>query len=129
MLIVCLILFIHQIINSVAFQTIPDQAAALRDQIRREAYITNEIVIKQETKRAALNRSNSAVSRHRRINQNNWNMLLSNKLSGSQLDLFILDHSKPTNRDTDNFIKSEVAHSNNAAIQKEDEDLVLESKV
>lgn len=31
---------------------IPDMTAELRDQIRREAYITNEIIIKQETIRA-----------------------------------------------------------------------------
>lgn len=31
---------------------IPDMSPELRDQIRREAYITNEIIIKQETKRA-----------------------------------------------------------------------------
>lgn len=31
---------------------IPDMPAELRDQIRREAYITNEIIIKQETIRA-----------------------------------------------------------------------------
>lgn len=28
---------------------IPDMPASLRDQIRREAYITNEIIIRQET--------------------------------------------------------------------------------
>lgn len=31
---------------------IPDMSAKLRDQIRREAYITNEIIIKQEAERA-----------------------------------------------------------------------------
>lgn len=31
---------------------IPDMSAELRDQIRREAYITNEIIIKQEAERA-----------------------------------------------------------------------------
>lgn len=33
---------------------IPDMPADLRDRIRREAYITNEIIIKQETIRAQL---------------------------------------------------------------------------
>lgn len=37
---------------------IPDMAHELRDQIRREAYITNEIIIKQETVRAR-NEANS----------------------------------------------------------------------
>jgi hypothetical protein len=31
---------------------IPDMSSRLRDQIRREAYITNEIIIQQETMRA-----------------------------------------------------------------------------
>lgn len=31
---------------------IPDMPAELRDKIRREAYITNEIIIKQEAERA-----------------------------------------------------------------------------
>lgn len=31
---------------------IPDMSAELRDKIRREAYITNEIIIKQEALRA-----------------------------------------------------------------------------
>lgn len=31
---------------------IPDMKSDLRDQIRREAYITNEIIIRQETLRA-----------------------------------------------------------------------------
>lgn len=33
---------------------IPDMSGDLRDQIRREAYITNEIIIKQEAIRARL---------------------------------------------------------------------------
>lgn len=33
---------------------IPDMSQDLRDQIRREAYITNEIIIKQETLRARM---------------------------------------------------------------------------
>lgn len=31
---------------------IPDLSGSLRDRIRREAYITNEIIIKQEAERA-----------------------------------------------------------------------------
>lgn len=31
---------------------IPDMSQELRDKIRREAYITNEIIIKQEAERA-----------------------------------------------------------------------------
>lgn len=36
---------------------IPDMSQILRDQIRREAYITNEIIIKQETSRARMGKS------------------------------------------------------------------------
>lgn len=64
---------------------IPDVSADLRDQIRREAYITNEIIIKQEALRA----SKAASARPYISNQSAWNRLLANNLSGSQLDLFI----------------------------------------
>lgn len=64
---------------------IPDVSGDLRDQIRREAYITNEIIIKQEALRAS-----EVVSAKSYIKSNTaWNNLLSNKLTGSQLDLFI----------------------------------------
>lgn len=36
---------------------IPDMSGDLRDQIRREAYITNEIIIKQEAIRARLGKN------------------------------------------------------------------------
>lgn len=60
---------------------IPDVSGELRDQIRREAYITNEIIIKQEAKRA---NSQGYIK-----SKTAWNKLLQNNLSGSQLDLFI----------------------------------------
>jgi anoctamin-1 len=111
--------------------TIPDQAASLRDQIRREAYITNEIVIKQEAERAAFNKS-SARESNRKMSQNNWNMLLSNKLSGSQLDLLIHESEKFHKRDkvknaTENFIRSEMeGHSSG---KREGDEFDLETKV
>lgn len=40
---------------------IPDMSGDLRDQIRREAYITNEIIIKQEAIRARLGKMNSVL--------------------------------------------------------------------
>lgn len=109
---------------------IPDQSASLRDQIRREAYITNEIVIKQETKRATENR-NGGVRSSGKISQNNWNLLLSNKLTTSQLDLFIHDHTKPpsldkTAQDMAKFVKAEGASSYNPVA---DNTNVMESKV
>jgi len=93
---------------------IPDISAELRDQIRREAYITNEIIIKQETLRASevankVNRSATA-----------WNRLLANNLSGSQLDLFIHNESETKAKKrarkrnkNQNFIDHESQESNN----------------
>lgn len=37
---------------------IPDMSVELRDQIRREVYITNEIIIDQEAQRARFGKSN-----------------------------------------------------------------------
>lgn len=95
---------------------IPDISAELRDQIRREAYITNEIIIKQEALRAT-----QAASARPFINsQSAWNRLLCNNLSGSQLDLFI--HSEHETRTknrfkkrnkTQDFLDTETANNNN----------------
>lgn len=98
---------------------IPDVSGELRDQIRREAYITNEIIIKQEALRAS-----RAVSARSYIKSDSaWNRLLSNNLSGSQLDLFI--HSENETRakksrfkkrnKTQDFLENEVetSHNNN----------------
>lgn len=62
---------------------IPDVSGKLKDQIRRETYITNEIIIKQEALRAS--RINSAH------NRKNWNDVVkkTNNMTGSQLDLYI----------------------------------------
>ncbi|XP_062563728.1 anoctamin-1 isoform X2 [Armigeres subalbatus] len=79
---------------------IPDMSQELRDQIRREAYITNEIIIKQETLRARMDREdeftqNNSNARNRKPMEaaNNsfvqLERLISSNLSGSQLDLFI----------------------------------------
>lgn len=82
---------------------IPDVSSELRDQIRREAYITNEIIIKQEAKRAAAASSSSRSARPYINNQSNWNKLLDNDLTGSQLDLFI--HSQQERKSTHNRFK------------------------
>ncbi|XP_053689723.1 anoctamin-1 isoform X2 [Sabethes cyaneus] len=80
---------------------IPDMSQELRDQIRREAYITNEIIIKQETLRARLNRDGETApeeTSNMRLRKPNTTgtesfvhleRLMSSNLSGSQLDLFI----------------------------------------
>ncbi|XP_055600818.1 anoctamin-1 isoform X2 [Uranotaenia lowii] len=78
---------------------IPDMSQELRDQIRREAYITNEIIIKQETLRARIDREaetqpDGVRSRKPQTNNVNENFIqlerfLSSNLTSSQLDLFI----------------------------------------
>jgi anoctamin-1 len=96
---------------------IPDTSGELRDQIRREAYITNEIIIKQEALRAS--RVNSA--RPYIKNDSAWNRLLSNNLSGSQLDLFIHNENEARSRNrwktkknqSQDFITVEASHNNN----------------
>lgn len=77
---------------------IPDISAELRDQIRREAYITNEIIIKQEAKRAA----DVTSARSYIKSQTAWNKLLANNLTGSQLDLFIHSQQETKTRSAHN---------------------------
>jgi anoctamin-1 len=96
---------------------IPDSSTELRDQIRREAYITNEIIIKQEALRAS--RVNSA--RPNIKNDSAWNRLLSNNLSGPQLDLYIHNENETRSRNqwkkrksqSQDFIDVETSHNNN----------------
>lgn len=106
---------------------IPDVSAELNDQIRREAYITNEIIIKQEAMRAS-----QAASARPYINSDSaWNRLLANNLSGSQLDLFIhsenetraRNRSKKRNR-TQDLIENEATHNNNNDDDKGEETVV-----
>lgn len=60
--------------------TIPDVSSKLRDQIRRETYITNEIIIKQEAIRASTTRKPSRLG----------NLVDSvAKMSASQFDLHV----------------------------------------
>lgn len=70
---------------------IPDMSASLRDRIRREVYITNEIIIKQE---AALSKIRSRPGSMRELSITepvaeieNIEELMSENLSSSQLDL------------------------------------------
>ena len=85
----------------------------LKDQIRREAYITNEIVIKQEALRTRRDREDLS---HR----SNWENLMHKKLSGSELDLFIHGEHETKNRkllryqqETEDFLRSEGRPRNN----------------
>lgn len=74
---------------------IPDMPPELRDQIRREAYITNEIIIKQETDRAR----NERVDRDEMMEPEHFirmERLLHQNMSQSQLDLVMHgDESNP----------------------------------
>lgn len=80
---------------------IPDVSGELRDQIRREAYITNEIIIRQETKRAANESSNRSARAFN--NQSHWNKILDTDLTGSQLDLYI--HNQQETKAKHNIFK------------------------
>lgn len=76
---------------------IPDMNPTLRDRIRREAYITNEIIIQQEALRAS-ERSADAVETSRHVNvlnetANRWNRVMRNSLSNSEFDLEV--HGSP----------------------------------
>ncbi|XP_060518729.1 anoctamin-4 isoform X2 [Cylas formicarius] len=77
---------------------IPDLPGELRDRIRREAYITNEIIIKQEALRAQhgnpLAAGDADRENLRNINEapstpQQWDRLISKSLSGSEFDLLI----------------------------------------
>lgn len=101
---------------------IPDMSAALRDRIRREAYITNEIIIKQESFRAKLTsraesyREPATPEPFARIE--NIEELMSENLSRSELDLAMHGpddpiapgHSKP---------RLNLANMNNAFLESE----------
>lgn len=84
---------------------IPDIPSTLRDRIRREAYITNEIIIKQETKNA---QSSHAKDEHPKISRDTiaeitecpatpdqWDRLINKSLSGSDFDLMVHGNSLP----------------------------------
>nr|XP_031841580.1 anoctamin-1-like isoform X2 [Nomia melanderi]XP_031841581.1 anoctamin-1-like isoform X2 [Nomia melanderi] len=66
---------------------IPDMHPKLRDQIRREAYITNETIIRQEALRAC------GVSPDVNVNGNRWNRVMRTSMSNSEFDLEI--HGSP----------------------------------
>ncbi|XP_066253974.1 anoctamin-4 isoform X3 [Euwallacea similis] len=74
---------------------IPDMPGELRDRIRREAFITNEIIIKQEALRAKSNLQETSVKsieKLRNINEapstpEQWDRVISKSLSQRKLDL------------------------------------------
>ncbi|CAG9825058.1 unnamed protein product [Phaedon cochleariae] len=76
---------------------IPDTPGDLGDQIRREAYITNEIIIKQETMRARSGETSSSrmkMEKLRNIQEvpstpEQWDRILSKSMSASEFDLLV----------------------------------------
>ncbi|XP_069685470.1 anoctamin-5-like isoform X2 [Periplaneta americana] len=73
---------------------IPDMSSQLRDQIRREAYITNEIIIHQETLRARYRADGKVCQDGDRSPCVQWG-----HLSGSELDLAMMaQHELETDR-------------------------------
>ncbi|CAH0557259.1 unnamed protein product [Brassicogethes aeneus] len=77
---------------------IPDIPGDLMDRIRREAYITNEIIIKQETIRAQNGHLYSGLTLKKENLENinecpatpeQWDRLISKSLSGSEFDLMV----------------------------------------
>ncbi|KAG7214025.1 hypothetical protein KM043_001395 [Ampulex compressa] len=76
---------------------IPDMTPQLRDKIRREAYITNEIIIQQEALRACERANNEIeISEQQARNTENahrWNRVMRNSLSNSEFDLEV--HGSP----------------------------------
>lgn len=84
---------------------IPDVPGRLRDRIRREAYITNEIIIKQETIRANAAQVNNqqpkispdtiAEMTECPATPDQWSRLINKSLSGSEFDLIVNGNSLP----------------------------------
>ncbi|XP_066141402.1 anoctamin-4 isoform X2 [Euwallacea fornicatus] len=86
---------------------IPDMPGKLRDRIRREAYITNEIIIKQEALRAQSNLEEThlkSIENLRNIDEapstsEQWDRLISKSLSQSEFDLMIHESQKEVGND------------------------------
>jgi len=79
---------------------IPDMSPKLRDKIRREAYITNEIIIHQEAlqacERSEVNGVEPRIARTYVVadeSADRWNRVMRNSLSTSEFDLEV--HGSP----------------------------------
>jgi hypothetical protein len=69
----------------------------LRDKIRREAYITNEIIIQHEAQRVIKSTPNEITETERYVSEldtsNHWNRVLGNTLTPHDFDLEV--HGSP----------------------------------
>lgn len=76
---------------------IPDMSPKLRDQVRREAYITNEIIIHQEALRASTRSPTGTEEAQNYVlsneSANRWNRVMRGSLSNSEFDLEV--HGSP----------------------------------
>ncbi|KAK9737785.1 Calcium-activated chloride channel [Popillia japonica] len=87
---------------------IPDIPRELSDKIRREAYITNEIIIKQETLRAqSAPKTSDRLSTLERMGAGDmpstpeqWDRLIAKSLSGSEFDFMVHNNSFPSGSPT-----------------------------
>lgn len=83
---------------------IPDVSTTLRDQIRRETYITNEIIIRQETLRA--------TSRHPSARDPGRSKLFNivSNMTASQLDLHIDETHRKNKPTTKKWTEDDESH-------------------
>jgi anoctamin-1 len=77
---------------------IPDMSVTLKDTIRREVYVTNEIIIQQETMRARLGQGSQhtlprSTGHEKTAALAKWQEIWNENLSGSQLDLKIFENN------------------------------------
>ncbi|XP_017877213.1 anoctamin-1 isoform X2 [Ceratina calcarata] len=86
---------------------IPDMNPKLRDKIRREAYITNEIIIQREALRAFERSTDDEMHRHivtLNENANRWNRVMRSSLSNTDFDLEV--HGSPVSPNTHSRVGS-----------------------
>lgn len=76
---------------------IPDMSSNLKDKIRREAFITNEIIIQHEAQRASTLPAGEQVCKERRISDlievDRWSRVLQNPMTTYEFDLEV--HGSP----------------------------------
>lgn len=84
---------------------IPDMSSKLKDKIRREAFITNEIIIQHEAQRASNFPAGEQICKEVRVtgsaDTDRWSRVLQNPLSTYEFDLEVhgspmspIDHEK-----------------------------------
>lgn len=76
---------------------IPDMSSKLKDKIRREAFITNEIIIQHEAQRVSTLPIGEEICIERRVSEiadsDRWSRVLQNPMSSYEFDLEV--HGSP----------------------------------